>query len=928
MEKFQSEYALASVQDLLSRFNSLVIAEASQVVFFDTEDELKRLERKLLKAQIMLNSFQVGTSKQEQQWAGDVTRVCYDAEDLVDELMLGLEPSNTSILDKIFSYTRGSIMSRKIQQLQDKMDEILSGFDMLNKTKQCNLNECVHRMVPILNPEQKLYGRDEDKEKIITLLLEETIKSVSIVGMGGLGKTTLALNVQQDSRIKDKFDHIIWVSVSAKYDLSKIGSSILHPSQVNETSFLSAERIQSLFHQLRVGRSVLIVLDDLWDVKFIDWATFCTLFLPSPGCKVLFTTHNPKVASVTKATPYYLELMRDEDCQALIVERALSHNRSLSDRQRVKMGEIAAEMAIKCKGLPLAAYILGQFLSSKSCEDDWRSLSERDIYDLKVYKEEIFPAFRLHNTDFGSHLKRCLAYCSLFPHNYDFDRDNLVQLWVAEGFILPQGRSGLKEIGCDYFDELYWRSIFQPSNVGNGDHEVHTYRMHDFIHRFAEFVSSDICFRLEEGNRSLSVAWYKKARHLSLLCHSVQLFLKDIEKCGGLRTFLLPSEHGTEVGKVPYSLFEKLGQLRVLDLSDTDVDELPESLGRLHHLRYLDLSLSLIQMLPESTSNLLGLQVLKLRECYELLELPKNIKNLTNLQHLEVDIRRLRGKPASLGNLTHLQILPVFIVGKSEGYCISELKNLKFLRGTISLADLKNVKDGAEAKEAMLFDKPFIKRLELEGSRSSNGSLSMDVLAGLQPHKNLAELEVSNYSGSSFPSWLTSPSCTLVSIHVQNCQQFDFLPSLGQLPWLKTLHMQDVSVKSMDYHFCGEEINGGAFRSLESLKIKDFRYLESWDRLPGNSMLKLCDLAIEDCPKLYSMQPLTHMNLLQMLEINRCPALESLPQLPTSIKSLIVIQSDMVKRRCQPDGPEWDMIKEIQTVEIDYITVAVPGDPN
>ncbi|XP_056695029.1 putative disease resistance RPP13-like protein 1 isoform X3 [Spinacia oleracea] len=925
MEAFQSEYAKALLQDLLQKFKSVIIEEAGLVVQFDAEDELKKLNRKLLKAQTLFESFQQTTNKTWQHWVGDVTGVCYDAEDLVDDIVLGA--SKTSVVEKILSFFERRKMAQQILELQDRLEDIINGLDMVNRTnqqaQQCSLG-CFKKIANV--KEQvvfpvKLFGRVNDKEKIISMLLKET-SMVSIVGMNGLGKTTLARSVQDDSRIRMEFHHIVWISVSAEFDMTKVTDFILQRKHECEYRFLP-ENIQSSFDDLYKGKSILFVLDDLREVKGNDWSSFCYYFLCSPSCKVLLTTSNQNVVSVTNSTPYHLHMMRDEDCRALIMNRALSFN-NLSERQRASLEDIAGALAQKCKGLPLAANILGLLLSSKRDDDDWVTLSERDICELRVFKEEIFPAFRLNNPYLASHLKKCLAYCSLFPRDYDFEKDNLVQLWMAEGFLVPQGTTSLEQIGCEYFDELLWRSVFQLSHLG--DQEMPTYKIHEFIHKFAEFVASDTCFRLEKGE--CSVPWHKKARHLSLLCDSIKLaFLKEIEKCDGLRTFLLLNEGGTQIGRVPYSFFQKLVRLRVLDLSHTNIDALPESLGRLKYLRYLGASKSHIVRLPKSASDLDGLQVLKLRGCSQLLELPKKMKNLTNLVHLDVDIKELRCMPASIGSLSCLKTLPAFMVGKKEGYRIIELKNLKNLRGTICLGKLENVKDGGEAMEAMICDKPFLKRLELEWSRCSrDGSKAMDVLAGLQPHKNLEELVVINYGGSRFPGWFTSTSCMLVNIHVQNCQQNDVMPSLGQLLYLKTLHIEGMDrVKHVDYHFCGEGSNNEAFPSLESLKIQDMMYLVGWNKLPDNSMSQLRDLIIEECPSLICIQSLNHMSSLQSLEINRCTELMSLPELPMSVQSLIIIDSDLVKHRCEPEeGPDWSIIKEIPYVEIDFDTV-VPG---
>ncbi|KNA19228.1 hypothetical protein SOVF_063530 [Spinacia oleracea] len=861
MEAIPSFLALALLQELRERFKSLVIDEAVRVIRFNPECELNKLEGELLKAQALQESFQLTNNKSWQHWVGDLTRVCYDAEDLIDDIVLG--GCRTTLLVKILSYfTKGS-MAQQMQDLQDRLKDIVSGLDIVNKTKQ---KKTVDRKEQLLPP-VKLIGRDADKESIIALLLEEKISFVSVVGIAGLGKTTLAHNVQCDSRIRDNFHHIVWVSVSSNFDLATIKDFLIRywRQEYEYKCFYTTHFLE--FQEFCVGKKFLIVLDDLWNVKKDDWITFCSLFQYSSGFKLLLTTSNPNVASVTKAIPYHLQLMRNEDCQTLILDRALSYN-NLSERQRVTLEDIAGELAQKCKGLPLVANTLGLLLSSKRGEDEWVTLSERDIW-----------------------------------------------------------KTSLEQIGGDYWDELRWRSVFQHAHLD--DHDMQTYKIHEFIRRFAELLSSGTCFMFEEGERSSSsVHWYKKARHLSLLCHSIQLkFLEEIEKCDGLRTFLLLSEHGTRIGKVPYSLFQKLVRLRVLDLSHTDIDELPESLGRLKHLRYLDASQTHILRLPKSASNLNGLQILKLKGCHELLELPKDLKNLSNLVHLDVDIRKLRCMPAGLGSLNHLKTLSAFVVGKREGYRITELKILNHIRGSICISKLENVKDGAEAREAMMCSKPFIRRLELEWSHCSiDGSIAIDVLAGLQPHKTLTELQIINYGGSSFPGWLTSPTCRLVSIHVQHCRQNDVLPSLGQLPFLKNLHIEGMCyVKYVDSHFCGES-KTGAFPSLESLIIKDMMHLQRWETLPDNSMPQLRVLLVQNCPNLFLMQSFNHMNSLQNLEINRCNRLNSLPMLPVSIQSLIIIKSDVVKQLYQPEeGPKWRTIREIPYVEIDCKIVVFEG---
>lgn len=922
MEVFRSTYALNLLQDFMERCKSLVIDEVVHIVQTDTSEEVNKLEEKLLLARGLLDNFKwtADDGRHWQQWVGKVTGVCYEAEDLVDDITLDATKVSSVHQTVLSFFSRGS-MARKIQEFRDKLELIIKGLDRVNGTNQQHSrgHYPTHFVVgkqQVLHPEE-VFGRDQDKAAIITMLLEHddnssrSNKTISVVGMVGLGKTSLAQYVLDDPRIRDNFHTIVWVSVNDAFNLQ-------------EMTDIFSMRLKDDNDCARPGSGVLIVLDDLWEVKDNEWRLFSCQFSKFSGSKVLITTNNLKVAQVTRSVQYHLQMVKVEDCQALILNKALLSSGNIPKFRHEFLTDTAQEMAEKCKGLPAVADIVGRLLSSRCADEfneEWKTYPHKDISELGVLEERIFPAFRLNCLYLPSQLKKCLAYCALFPYEYDFKKDSLVQLWMAEGFFLPQSSTSVEHVGYEYFQELLSRSVFQLSG-GPDNQEMPSYNMHEFIHRFAESMASYTCCQLKRVGSASSVDWHNTARHLSLLCDCVtSLLLNKIEKCNGLRTLLLLSDHVTHVDRVPYSLFQRLKRLRVLDFSSSDIDELPESLGRLMHLRYLDASETCILRLPESASELHRLQVLKLSGT-RLRKLPEKTKNLTNLIHLVVDMRGLRYMPPSIGSLSYLKTLSFFIVGKKEGYRITELNNLKFLSGTVCLTNLEQVKDGAEAREAMICDKASIKRLELKWrSCSRDDSIVIDILAGFQPHQYLEELQVTNYGGTSFPAWITSPSYKLVSIHIQKCRKVCVLPSLGQLPCLKTLHIEGLDlVEYVDYRFCGEGTTG-AFPSLESLTISDMKGLLRWSTLPENSMSELSVLIVEKCPSISSIQSLKHMNKLQTLEINRCPALISLPELPVSIQKLIITASDTMTQNWQHEGRQWCSIKENLYVEIDGIIV-------
>ena len=350
-------------------------------------------------------------------------------------------------------------------------------------------------------------------------------------------------------------------------------------------------------------------------------------------------------------------------------------------------------------------------------------------------------------------------------------------------------------------------------------------------------------------------------------------------------------------------------------LSGTDINELPESLGKLKHLRLLDVSGSKIKKLPRSTVELYGLLVLKLNHCSQLLRLPEDLSNLTQLLHLEVD-KRLSLLPPHIGKLRELRTLHTFKVGIKKGHHVTELKNMKYLKGSICLTNLENVRDEAEAREAKLSNKPLLKRVELEWTRNSTDqSRAVRILAGFEPHKYLEMLQVNGYGGAQFPSWISSPECNITSIQIMRCRQCNILPALGQLQHLKALDIGKMDqLKYIDHQFLGNGAGAG-FPRLESLKLHSMSSLEKWSGLRTNDLPRLRNLVITDCPKLTSLPPLNLLISLVRLEITNCPAIKALPKkgLPLSLETLCIVQCDLLKQSCKAD------LEKIKTISDLYI---------
>ncbi|XP_050372975.1 putative disease resistance RPP13-like protein 1 [Argentina anserina] len=574
---------------------------------------------------------------------------------------------------------------------------------------------------------------------------------------------------------------------------------------------------------------------------------------------------------------------------------------------------------------------------------EWDALLRYEFCELEGHKARIYPVLKwLSYDNMPSYLKRCFSYCSIYPRDHVVEKDDLVQLWAAEGFIQSQGTRAIEDVGRQYFEELYSRSFFSPVPTIGGDQQ--RYKMHELIHDLARFVSTSVCFCMEDKMPCLVSS---NARHVSLLYENTQLpRLEVFYKYTKLRTFtLLPKfpsiprpvmlrpNFPSNLGEVPYEFFERLGCLRVLNLSRSPITKLPESIGNLIHLRYLNLSHTRIELLPKPITTICGLETLKLKSCPKLLRLPENLKDLIKLRHLDFDRhRQLSSMPIDIGKLTSLETLHAFRVGKEKGYQIEELKNMSCLRGSISITNLDNVADFVQAEVAMLHKKKYIDRLELEwnGIRGLVQPVQQEVLTGLEPHARLKELRVAGYCGLLFPSWIANSAFSkLESIDLENCPFCELLPSLGQLPALKKLLIQNMSTLDVvDHLFCGSSV---AFLSLETLTLRDMPELISWTGLRDNDMPCLRDLSIDSCPKLATIPSFQYLTALQCLDINRCPQLQSLPEgrLPSSLKTLIILESDILKDRCKVgEGADWNKIRWIPKILIEDMVIPAQRPDN
>lgn len=525
--------------------------------------------------------------------------------------------------------------------------------------------------------------------------------------------------------------------------------------------------------------------------------------------------------------------------------------------------------------------------------------------------------------------ERCIEHCKLFIPDCEFDKAKLVRMWIAEECIELGGTKKMEDIGNLYFDALVHEEVIVASKFDNLHRQMkykfNTSQVLDGLLKRGNYV------RINSSNLD---EIYTEALHLTWQCKRLDRTLFDaLKNLKQLHTLVVDEDCSAPISQLPNDIFLGLGLLRTLDLSCTHIAELPGSIGKLKSLRYLDISETPIKRLPESLDRLYCLQTLNLKACLGLFALPRGLGRLVNLRHLDLDIiGQLKSMPRGMGNLIKLQTLRAFIVGKNDGCSIGELKNMNEITGSFCISRLENVSNAEEAKEAALPDKKYIDKLELRWHNCGNDKFqdTSEILESLQPHFHLKELQLTFYGGSKLPSWISNPLYTdLASITLYKCINCDIMPSIGELPSLKILHIVDMeNVRNINPVLCRNHETKmlNAFPRLETLTLDGMLSLEEWSGVEDGDFPCLGHVSIRYCPKLRVLPSLSHLHSLEHLEISQCKQLISLPEglLPDSLESLIIRGCPELNETCHKDGGlDWHKIASVRNIWIDLEKISL-----
>lgn len=878
------------VSTILGNLNSLALREFE--IASNLETDLQDLESTLSTIQAVLQDAEQKQWRSEavRNWLRKLKDIAYDADDLLDEFaakafLWKARKNMSSKVSDFFSSKNSTVFTFKkaheLKQIRQRLDAVAeekNKFHLTEKVGDLEIDEREWRLTSSLVNESEIFGRSEDKENVISGLFGSSLDQnglsiYAICGMGGLGKTTLAQLVFNDERVERGFGLRIWVCVSDAFEVRRLIKAVIECIDGSPCEIMELDPLQRYLQEKLRGKQFLLVLDDVWNENYEMWDGFRnSLKVGAKGSVVIVTTRIKKVALIMATLPiYHLDYLSDENSWLLFKQRSFLME---SEEGYTRLERIGKQIVQKCGGLPLAVKALGSMLRLKRRESDWLSVKESEIWELPDDGGGILPALRLSYDNLPSYLRQCFVYCSIFPKDCQMDKSQLIELWMANGFVPSRGRRELREIGDEIFLELTWRSFFQDVTE---DHDgTVTCKMHDLVHDLAISITR-FEFYMYDNNQSIGSP--KQIRHLHIPIQPMspssrfQRILAGrpcnlLKSCSSVRSLILggigltefncpPLKHVRALDCNMYEMPKSLGKmvhLRYLNIrrhGSICIKRIPNSFCNLVHLTYLNLSYSGIKRLPQYANCLLNLQIMKLSRCYFLCELPQGMQHMRSLKCVDIShCRSLEQTPPGIGHLTQLVELSIFIVRKDHGCGIGELKELDLAK-ELSLKELHNVTGSTEAKSANLIRKQNLRSLSLIWGKQAGEfpDNEEEVLSSLQPHYNLEYFRISCYQGLRLPSWLIDLP-NLVSVKLDQCKRCSHLPPLGELPLLKVLKIEGMdAMKCISSEFYGNGIN--PFSSLQELYFDSMPVLETWKTVDGRGNFpRLQILIFRECPEL------------------------------------------------------------------------------
>ena len=886
-----------AVTTVIEKLMSLVDEEAR--LLGGIHNQVEDIKIELLYIQAFLKdadakSDTVDISHGLKTWIQDLRKTAYSMEDLIDEYMLHFANRNQNqnqnprrwffgfpgkVARSIQKLKPRHEMASKIRDIKKKIDKlketgssyvfIASSVEPESSSSTATAPWHDQRVTSLFVDETEIVGIDPQRNELITQLVEEGNPKrtvISVVGMGGLGKTTLTKKVYDNWRVVGHFDCHAWITVSQSFKMEELirnmtkkfyqGKKEAVPEGIDTIDEMS---LITLIRQYLQDKRYVVVFDDVWKLDF--WG-FIKYVLPEngKGSRIIITTRNDEVASSCIESSFdFIHKMQPLSPKS---SWELFCKKTFQGGCPPELEKFSLDIVKRCGGLPLAIVTIGGLLSRKQNVREWENFSDNLGSELESNSrlQPINTILSLSYHDLPHYLKTCFLYLAIFPEDYTIKCANLTRLWIAEGFVKAKGGVTMEEIAEEFLIELIHRSLVQVSDV-DLEGKIKSCHIHDLMREMILKKAEELSFcHVLTGE---GPSFDGKSRRLSVHNSTNKILDTIDENCSHVRSiFLFNSEM-----IFTKTLASKLKLVKVLDLKDSPIQSVPEDLGNLFHLKYLSLRNTRVKILPKSIGKLRNLQTLDLKHSL-IEELPVEINKLQKLHHIlaynynfdvEFSSASVKGVHVKEGisSLEDLQKL-CFMEANHGADVIIELGKLRQLR---KLGITKLTRENGQPLCASITNMNHLKSLSISSSTEDE---ILDLQHLSDPPPCLSRLELYGRLDK-LPDWISKLK-SLVKLGLWKSrfghdpmEVLGALPSLLELELLETHGIEQICFEAIGFQklkvlrMCGlmelkkVKMENGALPQLEELEIGPSSKLEE---VPDGIcyLRKLKTLSFRDMP--------------------------------------------------------------------------------